>query len=140
MIDKGEDFGKMNWLRRFMAGRYGTDQLSYVLLGACLVLMLLARMTRWGIFQLLAFAVLALCYLRVFSRNTSRRYAENMRFLQYWKPISQRFSGMAATARESKAYCHLKCPNCGQKIRVPRGRGKISITCPGCRQQFVKKT
>ena len=77
----------MNWFRRMMIGRYGTDTLCFGMMGVSLILMLLARITNWRIFSALAFAVLVLCYLRIFSRNTSRRWAENQRFLQWWEIV-----------------------------------------------------
>ncbi len=130
----------MNWLRRIMVGRYGTDALSFGMMGVSLVLMLLARITNWAIFSTLAFAVLVLCYIRIFSRNTSRRWSENQRFLQWWNPIQRKFYGLVDYLRECKTYRHFKCKNCKQGLRVPKGRGKILITCPNCNYQFVKKT
>ncbi|MBE6907961.1 MAG: hypothetical protein E7476_17065 [Ruminococcaceae bacterium] len=145
MIDmKKQDTWKeefvMNWFRRIMVGRYGTDALSFGMMGVSLLLMLLARATRWDLFSVLAFAVLVLCYLRIFSRDTSRRWAENQRFLQWWDPIRRKLSGLHDRYQDSLTHRHFKCKNCGQGLRVPKGRGKIMITCPKCHQQFVKKT
>lgn len=130
----------MNWFRRMMIGRYGTDTLCFGMMGVSLILMLLARITNWRIFSALAFAVLVLCYLRIFSRNTSRRWAENQRFLQWWDPVRRKFSALADRLRDSRTHRHFKCKNCKQGLRVPKGRGKILITCPNCHYQFIKKT
>lgn len=130
----------MNWFRRLMIGRYGTDQLTWGLLALCLVWMVLARITHWGIFTMLAFATLAVCYLRMFSRDLSRRYEENQRFLRFLGPMHGKLGNLAQLTRDSRTHCHFRCPYCGQKIRVPRGRGKISISCPECHREFVKKT
>ncbi len=139
-IGEGKGFWIMNWLRRLMYGRYGMDQLGYGLLIGSFLFMLLFRLTGWRIFSLLAVVLLAICYLRLFSRDFMRRRAENQIFLRYWGPVGAKFSGWTAFLRESRYYHHLKCPSCRQKIRVPRGKGRICITCPKCRAQFIKKT
>ena len=36
-------------------------------------------------------------------------------------------------------YRYFKCPECKQKMRAPKGRGKIKVTCKHCHTQFVKK-
>ncbi|WP_195277137.1 hypothetical protein [Anaerotruncus rubiinfantis] len=130
----------MNWLRRFMMGRYGTDQLNYTLLALALTLMLLERLAEWHFLYLFSFLALAVCYLRMFSRDITRRYQENQRFLQVFGPVRRHFSSAVSAVKDSRTHCHFKCPSCGQKLRVPRGKGKLSITCPNCRTQFVKKT
>ncbi|MEM1483261.1 hypothetical protein V6615_00125 [Oscillospiraceae bacterium PP1C4] len=130
----------MNWLRRIMAGRYGTDQLSFAMLACCLLLMVLDRITGWRIFWVAEFAMLVLGNLRIFSRNISRRYQENQKFMQLWRPVQARLISTVDILKDSKTHRHFKCPSCGQKLRVPKGKGKISITCTSCRSQFVKKT
>lgn len=134
----------MNWLRRVMAGRYGIDPLGYALIAASLVCMVLRAPFHRGftgfLLSLASLGLLAYCYLRVFSRNYEKRRLENERFLSWWRPAFQWLLGRKGAFEEWQAYKHFQCPHCSQKCRVPRGRGKISVTCPGCHQQFVKKT
>ncbi len=130
----------MNWLRRFMMGRYGADQLMVAMVAVSFICLLLSRLTGWGIFYLVALGLLIWAYLRMLSRNFSRRYAENQKFLQFWYPLGSRIKAFIQRLQSGKNYCYFKCPHCGQKVRVPRGRGKIEITCPACRQTFVKRT
>lgn len=130
----------MNFLRRFMAGRYGGDQLNNVFLLLSLLLILLERFTRWRWMTVPVLALLFLCYFRVFSRNIQARYAENQRFLRWWRPIGTRLHNMGLRFRDRKTHRYFKCPNCKQRLRVPRGRGKINITCPHCRHQFIRKS
>lgn len=133
----------MNWFRRVMYGRYGIDPLGIALVGFSFLLMILRGMFRGffaGMLSLLALAALMICYLRAFSRNLDKRRLENDWFMTWWRPIAQWFSGRGAAFHELQDYKHFKCPKCGQKIRVPRGRGKVNITCPGCREQFIRKT
>ena len=81
----------MDWLRRFMIGRYGPDPLGVALLIVYLILIFFAPLTGLWIFRLLALAVLILCLFRMLSRNTARRYQENLKFLAFWNPIKSWF-------------------------------------------------
>lgn len=116
-------------LRSFMVGRNGIDQLAWFLCIFGLVLNILGNLTHLGLFSLLAYIPLILCFIRIFSRDTSRRYEENLRFTQFWARLKGR-----------KNYHYFSCPSCKTKVRVPKGKGKIKITCPSCRETFVKKS
>ena len=129
----------LNWLRRVMMGRYGVDQLGFFLLAAAMVLAMIS--SRWGIWPLwfLEILLLALAYFRVFSRNISARAQENGAFLNFWRRVKGFFSGISTRLRD-RSHRYYRCPQCRQQLRVPRGRGKIVITCPRCRYEFTKKT
>ncbi len=130
----------MNWLRRMMYGRYGSDQLNVAMLVLSIALLLVSRLLRIRIFYWLSFILLVLCYLRMFSRNITRRHEENQKFLRHWFQMRERWYWMTDNLRDCRTHRHFKCRNCGQKLRVPRGRGKVSITCPRCGNQFLGKT
>lgn len=130
----------MNFLRRFMAGRYGSDQLNNALLILGVVAILLEWLTHWGVLSFVILALLILCYFRMFSRNIQARYAENQKFMKFWWPISQRFHDARTRFADRKTHRYFKCPQCKKRLRVPRGRGKINITCPQCHTQFVRKS
>ncbi len=130
----------MNFLRRFMAGRYGGDQLNNALLVLSLLLILLERFTHWRWMTIPVLVLLVLCYFRVFSRNIQARYAENQRFLRWWGQIGVRLRNAGLRFQDRKTHRYYKCPHCKQRLRVPRGRGKINITCPHCRTQFIRKS
>jgi hypothetical protein len=129
----------MNWLRRFMMGRYGNDQLNVALMIFALVILVLGQILRFSPLVWVAMAILVLCYIRMFSRNTSRRYQENMKFMKFWSPIRNWFLGVRMRSRD-KAHRYYKCPKCKLRVRVPKGKGKIKITCPSCKTSFIKKT
>lgn len=133
----------MNWFRRMMIGRHGIDPFGFALIGGSFICMFLRSFFRRGLFggalSLVALALLAYCYYRAFSRNIGRRRMENERFLIWWQPIYGWLRGRKGAFEELQNYKHLKCPRCSQKIRIPRGRGKVSITCPGCGERFVRK-
>lgn len=130
----------MDFLRRFMAGRYGSDQLNNALLLLGLVLIIVEWISRWRWVSIFVLALLILCYFRMFSRNIQARYAENQWFLRRWGPISNRLRNMLARFQDRKTHRYFKCPQCKQRLRVPRGRGKINITCPNCHHQFIRKS
>lgn len=119
-------------LRNFMMGRYGTDRLNMVILSVGLVASLLSVILRAPVMDLVLFALsygmMFWAIFRALSRNTYRRYQENRKFLQLLGRIKDR------------EHRYFDCPKCRQMVRVPRGKGKISITCPRCREKFVKKT
>ena len=119
-------------LRHFMAGRYGTDRLNIVILCAGLVASLLSVMIPVQpvnlIFWALSYGLMIWAICRSLSRNTYKRYQENRKFLQVYDRLKDR------------QHRYFDCPKCRQTVRVPRGKGKISITCPRCHEKFVKKT
>ena len=123
------------WLQRAMAGRYGSDQLNMAILVGALLLSLIGSITRVPILTLLAWAPLIWATVRMLSRNTSRRYEENRRFLALWYKVSTWWKRLF-----DKNYRYFRCPKCHQVVRVPKGKGKISITCPKCGEKFIHKT
>lgn len=119
-------------LRSFMSGRYGTDRLSMVILTAGLIASLLSTFIRRFpfnlIFLILSYGLMIWAICRVLSRNTYKRYQENRKFLQFFEHLKDHQNR------------YFNCPKCHQTVRVPRGKGKISITCPRCREKFIRKT
>ena len=127
-------------LRQFMIGRYGTDGLNQFLSIASLVLLLIAIISRVNLFTYLAAALLIFCYYRTFSRNISKRTEENYKFYTLKDRVDNKFKGWKEQWANRKVYHYYRCPQCRQKLRVPRGRGRIQISCPRCGTQFIKKS
>ena len=127
-------------LRRFMIGRYGTDGLNQFLSIASLVLLLIAIVSRISLFTWLGVVLLILCYYRSLSRNISKRTEENYKYYAVKDRIRNKFSGLKDQWDNRKLYHYYRCPQCRQKLRVPRGRGRIQISCPRCGTQFIKKS
>ena len=119
-------------IRRFMTGRYGTDKLSLTLLGVAMVLSILSSFMGTSLLNpvltLLSYVLMFWALFRVFSRNTYARYEENRKFLRFFDQLKDR------------THRYFACPKCRQTVRVPRGKGKIAITCPQCKERFIKKT
>jgi len=127
-------------LARFMQGRYGVDELSKVLMYVGLVVIVLSMLTRWNILTLIGWAVLIIVYVRMFSKNHTRRYAENQKYLQYINKIKGFFRRKKSHMEQRKTHHIYACPSCKQKIRAPKGKGKIEISCPKCHTKFVKRS
>ena len=131
-----------NALYRFMYGRNGVDALSWALVVLEVVLSLLSSFIHVrGVSQALYFVSTALMFvvlLRIFSRNLARRQAENAKFLTWWTPKANAIRG-ARARRADKAHKYVRC-SCGAYCRVPRGVGKVELTCPKCGRKKVVKT
>ncbi|MGN0204175.1 MAG: hypothetical protein ACI4BB_06510 [Coprococcus sp.] len=127
-------------IQRFMMGRYGNDQLNQFIFVIAIISMVIELITHWSLFYILALALLIYGYVRAFSKDINKRYEQNMRFLEKKDAIFNRFRKEKYYASQRKDYHIYTCPQCRQKIRIPRGKGKISITCPKCRTSFIKKS
>ena len=127
-----------SWFQRFMSGRYGFDQLGGFL---CIVSFILVIIGAWvsPVLYWLGLVLLIYCYFRVLSRNRSKRYSENLKHLSVQNKVVDCANRYILRFKQRKQYRYFRCPQCGQQLRVPRGRGKISITCPKCHNQFIKR-
>ena len=126
--------------RRFMVGRYGTDELNRFLSGAVLVGIVLHLFIRSRLFFWLELTCLIVIYARTFSRNTGRRFRENQFYLQWRFHAGEGVLKLRRRLKESRRYKIFRCPGCGQRIRIPRGHGKIQIHCPSCGSDFMGKS
>ena len=123
-----------------MQGRYGADQLSRFLTAIGLVLIILNLFVHSNAITYLVMALLVYCYYRMFSRNVTKRYAENQAFLARTYKIRSFFKQQLELMKQRRIYHIYTCPGCRQKIRIPRGKGKIEVRCPNCGVNFVKKS
>lgn len=129
----------MNFIQRMMQGRYGSDQLSFFLLGFYVLLYLLSLVLNNSLLSFLSLVLAAYGLWRMLSRNVTRRRAENAKFLTMAGPTIAWFKLRRAKLRD-KDHRYFKCPNCGQHLRVPRGKGKMTISCRNCGVSFDEKT
>lgn len=123
-----------------MVGRYGTDGLNRFLSAAALVLIVLDILCRIRFLYVLALILIVVIYARSFSKNTAKRFAENQKYEHYRFYAEEFIKKLRFTAQEKRKYKIFKCPNCGQKLRIPRGHGKISIHCRACGHDFMGKS
>lgn len=127
-------------LYRFMYGRYGTDSLNTFILSSALVLALLNMFFfDNGIVNVSVTIILFIYIFRSYSRNIYKRRSENDKFMQLIRPFRKR-ANLAKKQAKDKDHRYFVCPGCKQNVRVPKGRGKIVITCPTCREKFERKS
>lgn len=133
--------------RSFMQGRYGTDEFSRFLSLSALVMLLAALIikgvgaaTAGSVIWWIALAVIIVSYYRMFSRNVSRRCAENVKFLA----LRDRIKGLSRREinhiKQLRTHRFFRCPGCSQRVRIPRGKGRIRIVCPKCGTAFVRRS
>ena len=127
-------------LQQFMMGRYGVDDLSRFTLYVLIALMILNLFVHSSLISLLLIVGLVWIYFRMFSKNHSKRFEENNRFLGMKEKVLRWFRREKDLTGQRKMYHIYTCPGCKQKIRVPRGKGKIEVTCPKCHTSFIKKS
>ena len=127
-------------MMQFMQGRYGADQMGQMLSAVSMVFLIISLFSRNQAWFLLAVIGIVYNYFRMFSKNISKRYAENQKYLKMTAGIRRKFASWKSQLAQRKIYHIYRCPGCKQKIRVPRGRGKIEIRCPKCNTRFVKKS
>jgi len=150
----------------FQQQRRGIDELGRTMLITALVLsvigMIVSRSVGWlrVVTSLLSGALLVLIVLRMFSKDFNKRYQENMKYLTYETAVKQWFrrtfrtkgagssysapkakrAGKNPTWAELKQYKYLICPQCAQRLRVPRGKGRIRVTCTNCGNVFETRS
>lgn len=130
----------MNWLKRFMAGRYGADQLSLALLILSILLTLIAQLAKLPLLTLIGYIPLAFCVFRMLSRNINKRSMENYKFSMLISPVYSWLKKVQWRLKDRKSRKYIKCVNCKAQLRLPKGKGKIIVTCPKCRTEFITKT
>ena len=127
------------FLSRLMAGRYGNDQLNTTLMFLYMALYLISIFTRWTILYWIALVLVFVTLFRLFSRQIDRRRAENTKFLQLVRPMQRKLKNFKTRVRD-KDHRYFKCPNCKQQMRVPRGKGRITVHCRSCGATFEEKS
>ena len=130
----------LNKFQNFMAERNGGDQLSLALLLLSLALSIISRLSDQPILTLLSYIPFVWAVFRMFSKNLEKRRLENYKFMMKISPIYTRFYKAKSRFKARKTYKYFKCPQCRQGLRVPRGKGKINITCSKCGTTFMKKS
>ena len=127
-------------LQRFMYGRYGNDDLNRLISIVTIITIIADMITHFHVLYWVSLVLLILLYFRMMSRNISARWAENQKYLELRSKLTGLFRKDSSRAKADPDFRILPCPQCKQKVRVPRGKGKIRIHCPKCGNDFIKKT
>ena len=135
----------------FFAGRNGFDALSGALLGGAVVLSVINRIFPFALFSAAGMALVIWAFFRMFSTKIALRQAENEKFLAFWYRLKNRRPAGGGKAgrtydttwvrseperKTTVGYEYFTCPGCGQKVRIPKGHGRVAITCPACKAGF----
>lgn len=123
-----------------MMGRNGVDELARFESIFVWVLLLVSIFSRMWIFDLLAIALIVHMYFRILSRDVSKRYEENQKYVNFRYNAVVKWDKKKKRIAQRRNYRFYKCPMCRQEVRVPKGHGKIQITCPKCRETFIKRS
>ncbi len=115
------------------------DQFARFLNFFVIILLVVSMLTRQGILYLLALALMVYSYFRIFSRNRAKRYAENAVYLQKTAKLRNHCATFSRDMRTRRTHIY-RCPDCRQKIRIPKGKGRIAVRCPKCSTEFIKKS
>lgn len=131
--------GIMEKIRQFMAGRYGNDFLNAALFIFGAVISVVCSLFRIPFGSLISIIPYGIALYRMLSKDYTKRSAENARFLELSKPwrdfLMKKFRQL-----QDKDHRYYSCPKCHNTLRVPKGRGKIKISCPHCNKEFIKRT
>ena len=133
-------FERMNWkMQRTMQGRNGQDRLAMHCNVLTWIFLLIGLFSGEGVFTTIALIFLVYGIFRTFSKNVSKRQAELAAYERVIAKPGAFFSLQKKRFQDRKTHKYLKCA-CGQVLRVPKGKGKIKVTCPKCHTQKVCKT
>lgn len=127
-------------LMQFMQGRYGADALNRALVVVSFVFMILSWFVFHTAFYLVGLVIILYCAFRMFSRNIQARYKENVWYMKQVNKVKYFFSKLKYRKEAGKTHHIYSCPKCKQKIRVPKGKGKIMVRCPKCGTEFMKRS
>lgn len=135
----------MQWLKKWMEGRYfRSDTLSTTLVVVAMLLGITSILTHFPLLNILADILLIYFIFRSFSKRIDRRIMENTVFVRFFsqlfRKIGKPFQDLCCRFRDRKTHIYLKCPGCKQNLRLPRGKGKLKVTCPKCKTEFYKTT
>jgi len=125
------------WMTRFMAGRYGVDQLNKDLLWLYLILMVVSLFVPYVQYLGLACAVYML--VRILSRNHAKRWNENNKYMALRQKVTGRFSLQKRKWTDRKTHRYRTCPACKATVRLPYKKGKHTVSCPRCHRDFQVK-
>lgn len=120
----------------FMSGRYGMDRLGTVILWVCIGIAVLNIFLSSIILYAIQTALVFWELFRFFSRNFTRRSAENAAFMKITDKIAAFFKLRHRMFRERKTHVFRKCPHCKAMIRLPKTKGHHTVRCPRCSDRF----
>ena len=104
----------------FMKDRYGWDILNNIIIYLSLGFAVVNLFKKSEVLTLTSFILFSIALFRMLS------------------PIYSRL--LKFSSKDRKNYKYFKCKNCGQELRIPKGKGKIKVICPNCKYEEIKKS
>lgn len=129
----------MDKIARFMMGRYGNDTLNNHLMIVVIIMIVISFFTQNMFLQVIELVLWGIVIFRMMSKQVYKRNAENEAYLNMFKPITRK-TALLKKNMQDKQNKYFRCPTCQQMVRVPRGKGKVEVTCPKCHTHFDKRT
>lgn len=129
----------MDKIARFMMGRYGNDTLNNHLMIVVIIMIVISFFTQNMFLQIIELVLWGIVIFRMMSKQVYKRNAENEAYLNMFKPITRK-TALLKKNMQDKQNKYFRCPTCQQMVRVPRGKGKVEVTCPKCHTHFDKRT
>lgn len=127
------------FLIRFMAGRYGSDNLNWLIFWLYLAMFVIYMFTKIVVFYYIGFILIILYLFRTLSRNIYGRQLENQKYLDLTKGIRSFCRRQKNKIRDRKTHVYKKCPGCKTFLRLPKRKGTHVAVCPKCHQEFEVK-
>ena len=125
----------MSRLQKFMLGRYGSDQMNLALVVLAVFLALLAGIVKSPIIQAIGLALIIYALFRMLSKNVAARRKENNWFLHWSQPVTTKLGNFLTrrlAEHNDKEHRYFSCSTCRARLRVPKNRGTLQVTCPKC--------
>jgi predicted RNA-binding Zn-ribbon protein involved in translation (DUF1610 family) len=120
-------------IRKFFAGRYGLDDLGKLIVWVSLITYVLGRLFKNSVLLFISLIGAISFFFRFFSKEVYDRSDENCKYKRYIRSWKLKYE----YRKTAKIYM---CPQCGKMIRVPKGKGKLQITCPSCKHTITRYT
>ena len=133
-------FVLQSFLMRLLYGRNGFDNLARLSYGLSMILLIVNIFASSVIIYFTWIGLFAYSMFRTFSRNITKRYAENKKYLEMTDGLRKRVGLVKLQWRDRQVSRYYICKSCHQQIRVPKGKGRIEIRCPKCGERFIKRT
>lgn len=133
--------GNSQWkykMAQWMMGRYGIDQLTQALMTAGCAVVLVNFFAHSGVLSTIALLLMGWGLFRCYSRNIAARAKELAKYQElmvkpkaWWRLTNKKWVNRKTTL-------YFKCKGCGSVLNVPKGKGKLRVTCPKCGTQVEK--
>lgn len=126
--------------QRWMSGRYGYDELSRAMSTIALIFLLLACVPELKYLYVPALLLWIISLFRCYSRNLEKRRNERSAYLCVIGRIKGWFALKKRAWKDRKTHRYIRCKQCKAVLRVPKGKGKLQVTCNRCHNTIIIKT